>query len=510
MDTFLLLLHGLTVAVTPDHLLATLFGVLVGLAVGVLPALGPPAAVAILLPVILNFEPTIAMAGLAGTYYGAMYGGAVTSILLGIPGESASMMTMLDGYPLARRGEAGRALGMSVFASFIGGLIALVLFTMISAQFAEFALSFGPAEMTALMIMSLCFTTVLGGGDKAKGFLSLALGLWLGMVGIDLISGTPRFTLGNPNLLEGIEFTVVAIGVFGLGQMFSALDEKMENRAAPKYTFRSLFPRFSDIILCWKDLLVGSVVGFAVGILPGSGATASTIFSYAASKRMSKEPEKFGKGAIEGVAAPEAANNAASYAAMIPLLTLGIPGSATTAVMLGGLLMLGLQPGPLLFQNNPEFVWPVVGTFYTGNLMLVFLTIILTPVLAAIVYVPLSLLFPVVAAIVLFGIYSINNSLFDIGMGLGFGLLGYLLEKLRYPTVPVLLGLVLGSILEQGVRRALITSGGDPMIFVHRPIALALLLATVALFVVPLALKLYRKCKDRSLEGNTSCGAAEH
>jgi putative tricarboxylic transport membrane protein len=485
---------GLRVALTFDPLMATLAGVLLGLAVGVLPALGPAAAIAILLPIVLRFEPTVAIAGLAGTYYGAMYGGAVTSILLGIPGESSAMMTALDGYPLARNGEAGRALGMSVFASFIGGLIALVLFTAVAVQFAEFAIKFGPAEMTALMIMALSFTTVLGGEDPWKGFVSLAIGLWLGMVGMDNIAGTPRYTLGSPNLWEGIEFTVVAVGVFGLGQMFSALEQRDQvGSFVPKYTFRSLLPRITDIVICWKDLIAGSLIGFVIGVLPGTGATTATIFSYAASKRMSKTPERFGHGAIEGVAGPEAANNAASYAAMIPLFTLGIPGSGTTAVMLGGLLMLGLHPGPLLFQESPEFIWPLIGTFYTGNLMLVFLTILLTPVLASIVYIPLSLLFPIVGAIVVYGIYSVNNSLFDIGLAVGFSVLGYAFEKLRYTPVPMLLGMVLGPILEQGIRRALITSDGDPRIFVERPIALVLLLITAGLFVLPLLRRLLNR-----------------
>jgi len=493
-DNFSLLMQGLEVALSFDHVLATLFGVLVGLAVGVLPALGPPSAVAILLPIILNFEPTIAMAGLAGTYYGAMYGGAVTSILLGMPGESASMMTMLDGYPLAKRGEAGRALGMSVFASFFGGLLALFLFTAIATQFAEFAIAFGPAEMTSLMVMSLVFATALGGDSKLKSFISLGLGLWIGMIGIDLISGAPRFTMGSVNLLDGIEFTVVAIGIFGLGQILSALNDRAGKPSRmPHYTLASLFPRLRDVIICWKDLLIGSIVGFVVGVLPGAGATASTIFAYATSKRLSKHPEKFGNGAIEGVASPEAANNAASYAAMIPLFTLGIPGSATTAIMLGGLLMLGLQPGPLLFTTNPDFVWPVIGTFYSGNLMLVLLTILLTPVLAALVFVPLRFLFPVLGAVVVFGIYGVNYSVFDVGVGLFFGVVGYLFEKLRYPAVPMLLGIVLCPILEQNLRRALITSDSNFGIFIERPISLVLLLATAALLLWPVLTHLLKK-----------------
>jgi putative tricarboxylic transport membrane protein len=490
METINLLAGGLAEALSYKMLLATLIGVLLGLAVGVLPALGPAAAVAIMLPLVVKFEPTTAMAGLAGVYYGAMYGGAVTSILLGIPGESASMMTTMDGYPMARKGEAGRALGMSVYASFVGGLIALVLFTAVAAPFAEFAVAFGPAEMTALMVMALSFTTVLGGSDGWKGFASLALGLWIGMIGLDMVTGAPRYTMGSVNLMDGLEFSVVAIGIFGLGQVFAAIGEKTEGAAfTPTYTFRSLFPRLRDMVICWKDLVVGSLVGFIVGVLPGAGATAATIFSYAASKKMSKTPERFGHGAIEGVASPEAANNAASYSAMIPLFTLGIPGSGTTAVMLGGLLMLGLQPGPLLFQENADFVWPMIGTFYTGNLMLVFLTILLTPVLASIVYVPLALLLPLIAGIVMFGVYGINYSMFDVWCALAFGILGWVMAKLSYPAVPALLGVVLGPILEQGVRRALLSSGGDPTIFVERPLALALFLMTAALFLVPLGRK---------------------
>ena len=305
-----------------------------------------------------------------------------------------------------------------------------------------------------------------------------------------MVTGAPRYTMGSINLMDGLEFSVVAIGIFGLGQVFAALGEGGEGKqAAPTYTFRSLFPRLRDMVICWKDLVVGSVIGFVVGVLPGAGATAATIFSYAASKKMSKTPERFGHGAIEGVAAPEAANNAASYAAMIPLFTLGIPGSGTTAVMLGGLLMLGLQPGPLLFQDHADFVWPMIGTFYTGNLMLVFLTILLTPVLASIVYVPLALLLPLISGIVMFGVYGINYSMFDVWCALAFGVLGWVMAKLRYPAVPALLGVVLGPILEQGVRRALLSSGGDPTIFVERPLALALFLMTAALFLVPLGRK---------------------
>jgi len=489
METFDLLLNGLAVAFGPEMLIATLVGVVLGLLIGVLPALGPAAAVAILLPLVVRFDPATAMAGLAGVYYGAMYGGAVTSILLGIPGESASMMTALDGYPLARRGEAGRALGMSIAASFIGGLFAIVLFTMVAAPFAEFAIRFGPIEMTALMIVALVFSTALGGDDAWKGFVALGLGLWLGTIGLDLVSGSPRYNFGTFELMEGLEFSVVAIGVYGLGEVFASIGEKIAGDGGVQrasYSIRSLLPRVRDMIVSWKEMVVGSVIGFVVGVLPGAGATAATIFSYSVAKKMSKTPDAFGNGAVQGIAAPESANNSASYSAMIPLFTLGIPGSGTTAIMLGGLLMLGLQPGPLLFQEHGDFVWPVIGTFYTGNLMLILLTIPMIPLLASIVFVPVAILFPIISGIVLFGVYSVNYSLFDVWVATFFGVLGFVFRKANYPSVPILLGLVLGPLLEQNVRRSLIMSNGDPTIFVESPIAVVLLLLTASLVLVPL------------------------
>jgi putative tricarboxylic transport membrane protein len=486
MDVFSHFLHGLSVASTGPMLLATFLGVLLGLAIGVLPAMGPPAALAILLPIVVKFDPAVAVAGLAGIYYGAMYGGAVTSILLGIPGESASMMTTLDGYPMAKRGEAGRALGIATFASFAGGFVAIFLFTAVAAPFAEFALRFGPVEMTALMIMTLTFSTSFGGGERSKGFMALGLGLWLGTVGLDLVSGSPRFSFGTFELLEGFEFTVIAIGMYGVGEILSSVNDSTPKVARARYSIRALLPRPSDALKTWKALSVGSIVGFVVGILPGAGATAATIFSYSISKKVSKEPESFGHGAPEGIASPEAANNSASYAAMIPLFTLGIPGSGTTAIMLGGLLMLGLQPGPLLFQEHPDFVWPVIGTFYTGNLMLVVLTIVLTPVLASLVFIRPAYLFPVVLGIVLYGVFSIKYSFFDVAMAIAFGVLGYLFRSFNYPSVPVLLGLVLGPILEQNVRRSLIMSDGDVSIFASSSISVIFLLLSLGLLLLPL------------------------
>lgn len=486
MSTLQLLFDGLAQAANLPNFLATMVGVLIGLAVGALPALGPSAGVAILLPAIVNLNPTVAIAGLAGVYYGAMYGGGVTSILIGVPGDSASMMTCLDGYPLAKRGEAGRALGMTVYSSFFGGLIALVLMTFLSREIASQALAFGTAEMAALMVLGLCMVTVLGGENRYKGFASLGLGLWIGSIGIDPIDGNARYTLGSMELLDGIDFIVVIIGLYGLAQMLEALAETVEvGDKRPTYSFNSLLPNFGDILLSKWVILVSSLIGFFVGCIPGTGATAATIFSYAAAKRMSKTPEKFGTGMIEGVAGPEAANNATSYAAMIPLFTLGIPSSATSAVMLGGLMMLGLQPGPLLFRDHPDFIWTLIGTFYIGNVVLVFLTIALVPALAALVFVRMAILFPVVVGIVMFGVFSLESQMFDIAMSIVLGVFGYLLSKAKYPLLPVLLGVILGPYLEQNIRRSMIASAGSLDIYTHSPLAMTILIVAALIVILP-------------------------
>lgn len=484
METIDLLLNGLSGALLPQNLLAVLVGVLFGLAVGALPALGPAAGVAILLPAIVNLDATVAIAGLAGVYYGAMYGGAITSILIGVPGDSAAMMTVLDGYPMARRGEAGRALGMAVYASFVGGMIALVLMTFLSAWIARAALAFGPAEMTALIVLALCLVTVLGGSDPLKGFVALGLGLWVAMIGLDPISGIPRFTFSNIHLLDGIDFTIVVVGMYGLGQMFAELgSSETGGRSTANYSMASLFPRLSDFLRCKWHLVTSALIGFFIGVLPGAGATAATVFAYATAKRFSKTPEEFGKGSIEGVAAPESANNAASYSAMIPLFTLGIPGSGTTAVMLGGLLMLGLEPGPRLFSQQPEFIWTLIGTFYVGNVVLVFLTLLLIPALAALVFIRISLLFPIVVAVVFFGIYSVNYNVADVGICAIFGLAGYVLTRLQYPMLPVLLGVILGPLLERAIRRSLVISDGDVTIFWSSAISAIVLAIAAALLL---------------------------
>lgn len=488
MDIFSLLWDGILQAAAPNILAGTFLGIIIGLLIGALPGLGPSAGVAIMLPVAVGFGGTAAIACLAGVYYGSMFGGAITSILLGIPGDAPSVMTVLDGYPMAQNGEAGRALGMSVFASFIGGLIGLVGLVALSVPISRAALAFGPTEMTAMMCFALSLVSVLGGRNVIKAFVALALGFWLGMIGLDPIAGPARFTFGQMDLFEGLDFSVVAVGLFGLAAMFTTLTVSIDKSLA-SFSLRSLFPQVRDAISSRWELFSGSLVGFVVGVLPGVGATAATMLSYAVAKRFSRRPEAFGTGVVEGIAAPEAANNSASYASMIPLFTLGIPGSATTAVMMGGLLMIGLQPGPLLFVNNPDFVWTVFGSFWVGNIALVFLTLLLTPALAAILFVPTALLYPIVLAIVAFGVYAIEYSTGSIFIAVLAGVIGVLLTKLDYPAVPLILGLVLGPMLERNIRRTLIQSQGDVLVFVERPIALTLFILTILALLIPVILK---------------------
>lgn len=489
MEIIGLLTDGIFEALQPSILASTMLGAVLGLLIGALPGLGPAAGVAIMLPIAVTFGGTAAIACIAGIYYGAMFGGAITSILLGIPGDAPSVMTVIDGYPMAQKGEAGRALGMSVFASFVGGIFGLVGMVSLSVPISRWALAFGPTELTAMMVFSLSLVSVLGGRNAIKGFVALILGMWVGMIGLDPIAGSARYTFGMMDLFDGLDFSVIAVGLFGLTAMFASMGDTITKKTA-QFSFRSLLPRFKDAVISRWELLSGSIIGFFVGVLPGVGATAATMLSYAMAKRFSREPEKFGTGIVQGVAAPEAANNSSSYGNMIPLFTLGIPGSATTAVMMGGLLMIGLQPGPLLFVNNADFIWTLFGSFWVGNIALVFLTLLLTPLLASILYVSTALLYPVIIAVVMFGVYAIEFSLANIVIAIIAGAVGQVLIELEYPPVPLVLGLVLGPLLERNIRRTMIQSQGDLSVFFERPIALVLFIATLLVILLPLILKL--------------------
>jgi putative tricarboxylic transport membrane protein len=423
---------------------------------------------------------------LAGIYYGAMYGGTITSVLINTPGESASVMTTLDGYQMALKGRAGAALGMAALGSFIAGTISVVAVMLFAPPLAEIAITFGPPEYFALMVLGLTTLAGLTGTSMLKGLLVGLTGLMLGTIGIDPLLGNPRFTGGNINLLDGLDFLPVAVGLFAIGELLANLYRPV--RAEPiKAKISGLLPTRQD----WRDasggITRGTFIGFFVGMLPGAGATVASFLAYAAEKKSSRRPEKFGTGTIEGVAAPEAANNAASTGALVPLMVLGIPGSGTTAVMLGALTLYGLRPGPLLMSTNPDVFWGLVASMYVGNLMLLVLNLPLAPLFASILRVPYSALVPIIMGISLVGVYSVENSVFDVGVTLVFGAIGFLMRVYGYPTAPLVLALVLGPMMEKALRQSLQMSLGSPEIFVTRPVSAIVLLVAVIAVLAPLA-----------------------
>ena len=494
MDPVSGLALGFQHALTPQNLMFALIGCLIGTAVGVLPGIGPVSGVAILLPVIFStrLDPISGMIMLAAVYYGSQYGGSTTSILINVPGESSSVMTCLDGYAMARQGRAGPALAMAAIASFIAGTISVLGLMLLAPPLTEFALKFGPAENFALMVLGLTTLTRLAGASIWKGLLMAAFGLALGTVGIDAMSGVPRFTFGNPQLLNGFEFAVVAIGLFAFSELFSNAEESLR-RDVFETRLSHLWPTVEDWIACRVTLIRASLVGFFIGILPGAGATVASFMAYALEKRSSKTPERFGQGAIEGVAAPEAANNSATGGAMVPLLTLGLPSSATAAVLLGAINIFGYRPGPLLPIEHPEFFWAVVASMYVGNVMLVILNLPLVGLWASILKIPYGILLPFIVLFTLIGTYAINNNPFDIWVMLGFGVLGWLMRKYDYPAAPVVLALVLGPQMETNFRRALTISQGDYTTFLYHPISAVLLLAALLSLSWPLLVRLSGK-----------------
>ncbi|MBI4610723.1 MAG: tripartite tricarboxylate transporter permease [Candidatus Rokubacteria bacterium] len=484
MEVFDNLLYGFKVATTPVNLLYCFFGVFLGTLVGVLPGLGTVTGVAILIPLTFGMNPTTAMIMLAGIYYGAQYGGSTTAILLNLPGESTSIMTCLDGYQMARQGRAGPALGMAAFASFIAGTFSVLMLMLVAKPLVTVALGFGPAEYTALMILALSTIGGLLGESVVKGLIAAALGLMLGTVGTDAMTGVARYTYGAPKLLDGVSFLAVTVGLFGVAEVLENAERSLRQEVyAGK--IKGLLPKFSDWAQAKLAILRGSCIGFAVGMLPGAGATAASMLAYLAEKKASRQPERFGKGAIEGVAAPEAANNAAAGGALVPLLTLGIPGSGTTAVMLGALMLYGLRPGPQLLEKNPDLVWGLIASMYIGNAMLLLLNLPLIGLWVRIIQIPYPILFPLILFFSFVGTYAVDNDIFDVYVMLAAGVLGYVLRKLRFPEAPVILGLVLGPMLEDQMRRALTLSLGDVTVFVTRPVSATLFALALVYWLLP-------------------------
>jgi putative tricarboxylic transport membrane protein len=485
------LIQGFAVALQPANLLWCLLGVLLGTVVGVMPGLGPPATIAMLLPLTFLMSPAAAMIMLAGIYYGAKYGGSTTAILLNVPGESASVVTCLDGYQMARKGRAGPALGIAAIASFIAGTVGVLGLMLIAPPLARMALAFSSPEYFGLMALGLAMVVLLAGRSLVKALLAMLLGLWIAGIGTDLFSTTDRFTFGQLELLSGVDFIVVAIGVFALGEVLACMEPHTEPQALPvPRRLRNLLPTMQDLKDSRFAFANGSILGFLIGVLPGAGSTIASFISYGVEKAVSRRPAEFGQGAVEGVAAPEAANNSETGGALVPMLTLGIPGSSTTAILLAALVLWGFKPGPLFIPENPTLFWGLVASMYVGNLMLLVLNLPLVPAFAQVLRTPAYILYPVILGISIVGVYSASGSMLDLVLLVGFGLLGYLMRKLDYPAAPLILGLVLGGAMERALRQSLMMSEGSLSILVTRPISAVMLSLALLILLIPLFGKL--------------------
>lgn len=484
---------GFQVAITPFNLLVAVAGILLGTIIGVLPGLGGANGVAILLPLTFRMPPTSAIILLTSLYWGALFGGAITSILFNIPGEPWSVATTFDGYPLARKGQGGQALTTAFTSSFVGALFSTVLITFFAPFLAEIALRFGPPEFFAIQLLTFSSFVGLGGGNPVKSLISILLGFILAAVGLDIVTGQLRMTFGLTPLMTGFDFIVAVIGLFGIGEILLSVEEGLKFEGAKTgMNLRVVWDTWKILGQYWRTFIRGCLIGFWMGFKPG-GATPASFMSYAFAKRFSKHPERFGKGELEGVVAPETAAHAAGVAAMLPMLTLGIPGSPTAAVMFGGLIIWGLQPGPLLFKEQPQFVWGLIASMYTGNLIGVVMVLAFVPLFAAILRIPFAILTPFIVVICAIGSYAVHNNMIDIWYMIIFGVVGYAFKKLNYPLAPLVLALVLGDLAENALRQSLIMSQGSPLIFLFRPIAGVITGVAIFFFLLPLISSLKRR-----------------
>jgi len=475
---------GLGTALQPANLLYCFIGTLLGTLIGVLPGLGPTATIAMLLPITYNLEPVSSLIMLAGIYYGAQYGGSTTAILVNLPGESSSAVTTIDGYQMARQGRAGPALTTAAIGSFFAGTVATFLIAAAAPPLTAVALKFGSPEYFSLMVLALITSVALAHGSILKALAMIVLGLLLGLVGTDIYTGTPRMTLGFLELADGINFVAVAVGVFGIAEILRNLENEREREVGVK-TVTGMMPTRDDFKAMSGPIVRGTLLGSALGILPGGGSVLASFAAYTVEKKISKTPERFGKGAIEGVAGPESANNAAAQTSFIPMLTLGIPANPVMALMIGAFIIQGIVPGPNVAVERPQLFWGIIASMWVGNLMLVVLNLPLVGLWVRLLRVPYYVMFPAIMAFSAIGVYSINSNIFDMYSVALFGLVGYLFFKLGCEPAPLLLGFVLGPMLEEHLRRAMIISRGDPMIFLNRPISLGLLImAAIALVVV--------------------------
>ncbi len=500
MEILELLLDGVFIALDPLNIMLMLIGVALGLFIGAMPGLGSVNGVAILLPATFLVPPASAMIFLAAIYYGAMYGGAISSITLGIPGASTAVATTFDGRPLALKGRADLALVTAAVASFVGGSVANVLFTAFAPPLASVALDFGDPEIFALMLLAFATFVGLGGDDIPKTLFSIFFGLVMASVGLDIMTGEPRLIFGDiTGFMHGINFLVLAIGIYGIGEMLWTIDTTRGNLTMTEavLSIRRILGACRESIQGWKGTAIGSFLGFFVGILPAAGATPGSLMAYGVTKMVSKNPKEFGKGHVGGVAAPEAANNSASTGAMLPMLTLGIPGSPTTAILLGGMVIWGLQPGPLLFQTQTEFVWGLIGSFYISNLFALIVNLAFIPLFIWMLRMPFTVLAPMIFVLSVVGGYAATQDMHDVWLMLIFGVGAYLLRKLDYPVAPAVLAIVLGPIAEPKLRQSLLFSSGDPMIFLERPISGPITVIAIILILLPLFKLIRDKLKAR-------------
>lgn len=481
MDVITNLLHGFALAATPENLFMCFIGAFLGTVTGVLPGIGPTAAMALLLPVSFGLSPTASLIMLAGIYYGAMYGGSTTSILLNMPGEAASAITCIDGYRMARKGRAGAALAVAAIGSWVAGTVGVIGLMLFAPSLAKAALLFGPPEYFAIAVLGLLLLSNLTDGQFSKSTIMVVIGIMLGTVGIDLSSGFNRFTFGTASLLDGIELIPVLMGLFGLSEVFSLISAPSDSIGVLNVKFKELYPTKAELKKSIAPITRGTLLGFPIGLLPGPSGTLASFAAYKLEKSVSKHPEEFGKGAIEGVAGPESANNAASTGSMVPLFALGLPFAPPAAILLSGLLIHGISPGPLFVTQHADIFWTVIASMYIGNVMLIVLNLPLVGVFASLIKTPPAILMPMITGIMLIGAYSVNNSLFDVALLIIFGLIGFIMKKYNYEPAPLIVGLVLGPILEESLLQGLNIVHGNFLQFFFRPISGVLL--TLAIIV---------------------------
>ena len=484
MDFFANLISGLSVVLQPTHLAYCFIGVFIGTLVGVLPGIGPVGTMAILLPVTFGISPTASIIMLAGIYYGAMYGGSTTSILINLPGEAASVVTTLDGYQMALQGRAGPALGMAAFCSFIAGTLGVIGLQVIALPLVSVALRFGPPEYFSLMILVFVLLPYLSQRSMLKALMMATVGILVGTMGLDPVTAKARFTFDIPELFDGVGLAPLAMGLFGISEIFLNVEQTIR-REVYKTDLKNLFPTVKDWVQSSGAILRGTAIGFLVGALPGPGATVASFLSYAVEKRVSKNPQKFGRGAIEGVAGPEASNNSAAAGAMVPLLTMGIPGSLGAAMLLGALMIHGITPGPLLVKQHPDLFWGVIASMYVGNVLLLIINLPLIGLWVRLLRVPYAILFPLILLVCLIGSYALDKSTVDMSLMLFFGVLGYLLRKFRYETATLIMAFVLTPMFESALRQSLILSNGSFSIFFLRPISSGCLILAGLLLITP-------------------------